>query len=66
MTEYRSDAISQMLALRAAYAHYHAAACGTFGPVRDAWDAKACRARNAVRLAIFAIREGDYAEEWAA
>lgn len=66
MDNYRSDAISQMLALRAAYAHYNAAACGTFGPVSEAWGAKACRARNAVRLAIFAIREGDYSGEWLA
>ena len=64
--ECRSDAITNLCNLVAAYRHYHSAARNTYGAVSDAWQAKASRARNAVRLAIFAIRETDFAGEWLA
>lgn len=64
--QYRSDAITALNNLIAAYRHYHNAALSTYGAVSDAWHAKAHRARNAVRLAVFVIRETDYENGWLA
>lgn len=61
----RSDALTIVCDKLAALRAYQETARGTFGPVREAWQAKIDRAREQVRLAIFTIRANDYEGVWA-
>lgn len=61
----RADALTIVCEKMAAMRAYQDAARGTFGPVREAWEAKIKRARGQVRLAIFTIRANDYEGAWA-
>lgn len=56
----RTDSLSTICEAFAAYRSYQDSARGTFGPVADAWRVKVERARERVRLAIFALRADDY------
>lgn len=60
----RSEALSYLADLYACYRDFQNMAVNTSGGVREAWQAKASKAREAARTAIFFIRENDYSMEW--
>lgn len=56
----RTDSLTSICEAFAAYRAYQGMMHGTFGPVADAWRVKMERARERVRLAIFALRADDF------
>ena len=60
----RAEALSYLADLYVCYRDFQDMAHSTSGGVREAWQAKASKAREAARTAIFFIRENDYAQEW--